>query len=70
MLSADFYRIEVDDAVVLTDNLAGDALVGVLGDAGVNDVAFLKIHERTAGVVLYAQHPSLSAEPDQLNDVG
>jgi iron complex outermembrane receptor protein len=62
MLSADFYRIEVDDAVVLTDNLAGDALVGVLGDAGVNDVAraafFLNgVDTRAQGVNLSARYP-------------
>ncbi len=62
MLSADFYRIEVDDAVVLTDNLAGDALVGVLGDAGVNDVAraafFLNgVDTRAQGVNVSARYP-------------
>jgi iron complex outermembrane receptor protein len=52
----------VDDAVVLTDNLAGDALVGVLGDAGVNDVAraafFLNgVDTRAQGVNLSARYP-------------
>jgi iron complex outermembrane receptor protein len=62
ILSADFYRIEVDDAVVLTDTLAGDALVGVLDDAGVNDVAraafFLNgADTRAQGVNLAARYP-------------
>ena len=60
-LTADYYNIEVRDRVVLTENLQGTAVVGILRGAGINNVTSARffvngVDTRTQGVDLVATY--------------
>jgi len=51
-LTVDFYRIDIDDRIVLSNNLSGDAIEALLAGTGANRARFFlnAINSRTEGV--------------------
>lgn len=60
-ITADFYRITIDNRIVVSENLQGAAVVGILQAAGINNVSSARffvngLDQRTRGVDVVASY--------------
>ena len=68
-LTVDFYRIDIDDRIVLSNNLSGDAIEALLAGTGANRARFFlnAINSRTEGVDIVSTYTLNTAEYGAFN---
>lgn len=68
-LTVDFYRIDIDDRIVLSNNLSGDAIEALLAGTGANRARFFlnAINSRTEGVDIVSTYTLNTAQYGAFN---
>ena len=68
-LTVDFYRIDIDDRIVLSNNLSGEAIEALLSGTGANRARFFlnAINSRTQGVDIVSTYTLNTAEAGAFN---